>query len=173
MLPKVRIDAGTVGVQHAFGKVTTAALLPGVRFVPPWSEVERYSTREEQFPQAREQAESMGLGARWHEIARTYAEVNMAFGDIVKVTPSSKVVGDMALFLVNHNMTVAEFERLTPDHNLTLPTSVIEMFQGTLGEPDVGWPKKLRAIILRGAKPMRGRPGARVARSGQASRWDG
>jgi len=54
------IDAGTVGVQHAFGKVSTAALLPGVRFVPPWSEVERYSTREEQFPQAREQAESMG-----------------------------------------------------------------------------------------------------------------
>ena len=54
----------------------------------------------------------MGLGARWHEIARTYADVNMAFGDIVKVTPSSKVVGDMAIFLVNHNMTMEQFERL-------------------------------------------------------------
>ena len=63
----------------------------------------------------------MGLGARWHEIARTYADVNMAFGDIVKVTPSSKVVGDMAIFLVNHDMTIEQFERLGPDHNLTLP----------------------------------------------------
>ena len=59
-----------------------------------------------QYTNLKEQAESMGLGARWHEIARTYAEVNMAFGDIVKVTPSSKVVGDMAIFLVNHDMTV-------------------------------------------------------------------
>ena len=51
----------------------------------------------------------MGLGARWHEIARTYADVNLAFGDIVKVTPSSKVVGDMAIFLVNHDMTIEQF----------------------------------------------------------------
>ena len=64
----------------------------------------------------------MGLGARWHEIARTYAEVNLAFGDIVKVTPSSKVVGDMAIFLVNHDMTVQQFEQWAPDHNLTLPS---------------------------------------------------
>ncbi len=60
-----------------------------------------------QYTNLREQAEAMGLGARWHEIARTYAEVNLALGDIVKVTPSSKVVGDLAIFLVNHNMTVA------------------------------------------------------------------
>ena len=65
-----------------------------------------------QYTNLKEQAESMGLGARWHEIARTYADVNMAFGDIVKVTPSSKVVGDMAIFLVNHNMTMEQFERL-------------------------------------------------------------
>jgi pyruvate carboxylase len=115
-----------------------------------------------QFTNLKEQAESMGLGARWHEIARTYADVNMAFGDIVKVTPSSKVVGDMAIFLVNHAMTMEQFERLTPEHNLTLPTSVIEMFQGALGEPEGGWPKKLQKIILRGAKPQRGRPGAHL-----------
>ena len=60
-----------------------------------------------QYTNLKEQAESMGLGGRWHEIARTYADVNMAFGDIVKVTPSSKVVGDMAIFLVNHDMTMA------------------------------------------------------------------
>src|SRR5262245_56460460 len=97
-----------------------------------------------QFTNLKEQAEAMGLGQRWHEIARTYADVNRAFGDIVKVTPSSKVVGDMAIFLVNNNMTVEQFARLTPDHNLTLPTSVIEMFEGSLGEPEEGWPKRLQ-----------------------------
>src|SRR6202166_5130283 len=83
----------------------------------------------------------------------------MAFGDIVKVTPSSKVVGDMAIFLVNHDMTMEQFSRLGPDHNLTLPASVIEMFMGALGEPDGGWPEHLQKIILRGAEPQRGRPG--------------
>jgi pyruvate carboxylase len=115
-----------------------------------------------QYTNLKEQAESMGLGGRWHEIARTYAEVNFAFGDIVKVTPSSKVIGDMAIFLVNHNMTIAQFEQLGPDHNLTLPASVIDMFMGSLGEPDGGWPKKLQKIILKGAKPQRGRPGAHL-----------
>src|SRR5256714_6340786 len=115
-----------------------------------------------QFTNLKEQAEAMGLGARWPEIARTYAEVNLAFGDIVKVTPSSKVVGDMAIFLVSHGMTVSEVERLGPDHNLTIPNSVVEMFSGSLGEPEGGWPKKLQRIILRGAKPQRGRPGARL-----------
>jgi pyruvate carboxylase len=115
-----------------------------------------------QYTNLKEQAEAMGLGARWHEIARTYAEVNMAFGDIVKVTPSSKVVGDMAIFLVNHNMTIRQFERLGPEHNLTLPASVIEMFLGSLGEPDGGWPKQLQKVVLKGAKPQRGRPGARL-----------
>jgi pyruvate carboxylase len=113
-----------------------------------------------QYTNLKEQAESMGLGPRWHEIAQTYAEVNMAFGDIVKVTPSSKVVGDMAIFLVNHGMTIEQFGRLTPDHSLTLPTSVIEMFMGSLGEPEGGWPEKLQKIILRGAEPQTGRPGA-------------
>jgi pyruvate carboxylase len=115
-----------------------------------------------QYTNLKEQAESMGLGARWHEIARTYAAVNMAFGDIVKVTPSSKVVGDMAIFLVNHNMTMHQFEQCTPDHNLTLPSSVIDMFMGSLGEPAGGWPKRLQKIILKGAKPRRGRPGAQL-----------
>ena len=112
-----------------------------------------------QYTNLKAQAEAMGLGARWHEIARTYADVNMAFGDIVKVTPSSKVVGDMAIFLVNQNLTMEEFGRLGADHNLTLPTSVIEMFMGALGEPEGGWPKPLQNIILRGAQSRSGRPG--------------
>jgi pyruvate carboxylase len=113
-----------------------------------------------QYTNLREQAESMGLGARWGEIARTYAEVNLAFGDIVKVTPSSKVVGDMAIFLVGHGMTVREFLQLDADHGLTLPNSVVDMFQGSLGAPPGGWPKKISALILKGKKPIKGRPSA-------------
>jgi pyruvate carboxylase len=115
-----------------------------------------------QYTNLKEQAESMGLGQLWPEIARMYAEVNMAFGDIVKVTPSSKVVGDMAIFLVNHGMNTEQFAALAVDHNLTLPTSVVEMFSGSLGEPEGGWPKRLQKIILRGAKPQRGRPGTHL-----------
>jgi pyruvate carboxylase len=115
-----------------------------------------------QYTNLKEQAEAMGLGARWQQIARAYADVNMAFGDIVKVTPSSKVVGDMAIFLVNHNMRMDQFAALPSDHNLTLPSSVIDMFMGSLGEPDGGWPKRLQKLILRGRKPQRGRPGAHL-----------
>jgi pyruvate carboxylase len=116
-----------------------------------------------QYTNLKAQAESMGLGARWHEIARTYADVNMAFGDIVKVTPSSKVVGDMAIFLVTHKMTVQDLERLGPDHGLTLPNSVIEMFSGSLGEPEGGWPEKMQRAILGGVKAKPGRPGEHLA----------
>ena len=116
-----------------------------------------------QYTNLREQAESMGLGARWQEIAHTYAELNFAFGDIVKVTPSSKVVGDCAIFLVSHDMTVKDLEQLGPNHNLTLPNSVVEMFAGALGEPEGGWPPKLQSVILRGAKPATGRPGEHLA----------
>ncbi len=115
-----------------------------------------------QYTNLKEQAEAMGLGDRWHEIARTYADVNQAFGDIVKVTPSSKVVGDMALFLVTHGITMQEFETYDQHHNFTIPNSVVEMFSGELGEPEGGWPKKLTKIILRGGKPVRGRRGARL-----------
>jgi pyruvate carboxylase len=116
-----------------------------------------------QYTNLREQAESMGLGQRWPEIARMYADVNHAFGDIVKVTPSSKVVGDMALFLIQHGMSVHEFENLPVTHSLSIPNSVVEMFEGSLGEPEGGWPKQIARVILRGAKPRRGRPGARLA----------
>ncbi|MCO5350163.1 MAG: pyruvate carboxylase [Bryobacteraceae bacterium] len=116
-----------------------------------------------QYTNLREQAESMGLGPRWPEIARMYADVNRAFGDIVKVTPSSKVVGDLALFLIQHGISVHEFENLPADHSLNIPNSVVEMFEGSLGEPEGGWPKKIARVILRGGKPRRGRPGARLA----------
>ena len=75
---------------------------------------------------------------------------------------NSKVVGDMALFLVSHGMKVREFARLEPDHNLTLPNSVVDMFKGSLGEPQGGWPKKIQKVVLKGEKPIRGRPGANL-----------
>ncbi len=113
-----------------------------------------------QYTNLKQQAEALGLGDRWPEVARMYADVNMAFGDIVKVTPSSKVVGDLALYLVSHGMSVKDLENLPPDHHLTLPNSVVEMFKGALGQPEGGWPPKLQQVILRGEKPQTGRPGA-------------
>jgi pyruvate carboxylase len=115
-----------------------------------------------QYTNLKAQAEAMGLGGRWPDVARTYAEVNLAFGDIVKVTPSSKVVGDLALYLMSHGMTVQEMENLPPDHELTLPNSVADMFMGSLGQPEGGWPPKIQQVILRGKEPMTGRPGAQL-----------
>ena len=113
-----------------------------------------------QFTNLKEQAESMGLGGRWPEIARMYRDVNMAFGDIVKVTPSSKVVGDLALFLVSHDLSVAKFLSLPADHHLAIPNSVVDMIEGSLGEPEGGWPEDVVRVVLKGRTPRTGRPGA-------------
>jgi len=113
-----------------------------------------------QYTNLREQAVSMGLGPRWREVERMYAEVNQLFGDIVKVTPSSKVVGDMTLFLMAKQMTPESVLKLDEHHDVAFPNSVVEMFSGVLGVPPDGWPKKIQKILLRGAKPLQGRPGA-------------
>jgi pyruvate carboxylase len=112
-----------------------------------------------QFTNLKEQAASMGLGHRWPEIARTYAEVNTLFGDIVKVTPSSKVVGDMTMFLVTRGIRPADVLNLEPG-TTPFPASVIDMLAGGLGQPQGGWPKKLQQVVLGKQKPLRGRPGA-------------
>jgi pyruvate carboxylase len=116
-----------------------------------------------QFTNLKEQAESLGLGPKWPEIARMYRDVNMAFGDIVKVTPSSKVVGDMALFLVSHDMTIQQFLNLEPGHSVSIPHSVVDMFEGSLGEPEGGWPEHVRRIVLNGRPAREGRPGEHLA----------
>ena len=113
-----------------------------------------------QFTNLREQANAMGLGHRWREVEKMYAEVNQLFGDIVKVTPSSKVVGDMTLFLMANEMQPGDLPKLDENHDVSLPNSVVEMFSGVLGVPPGGWPRKLQKIILRGAAPFKGRPGA-------------
>jgi pyruvate carboxylase len=104
-----------------------------------------------QFTNLKEQANSMGLGHRWPEIARCYAEVNQLLGDIVKVTPSSKVVGDMALFLFTRGIKPADVVNLPP--GTSFPASVIDMLSGGLGKPMGGWPRKVLSAVLGDRKP--------------------
>ena len=111
-----------------------------------------------QYTNLREQANSMGLGHRWREIARTYAEVNQLFGDIVKVTPSSKVVGDMCMFLVTRGIKAAEVPSLKPG-SIDFPESVIDMLAGGLGQPDGGWPAAVQKVVLGNRKATTKRPG--------------
>src|SRR5262249_29490522 len=103
------------------------------------------------------QARALGLADRWRAVCQMYAAVNRMFGDIVKVTPTSKVVGDMALFMVSNNLTPADVEGGQRD--LAFPESVVEFFEGRLGEPPGGFPEKLQKRVLRGRQPLRGRPG--------------
>ncbi len=100
-----------------------------------------------QYTNLKEQAGAMGVGHRWPEIARIYAEVNQLFGDIVKVTPSSKVVGDMALFLFTRGIKPADVVNLEPG-SMPFPESVIDMMQGGLGWPEGGWPDKVWRVTL-------------------------
>jgi pyruvate carboxylase len=113
-----------------------------------------------QYTNLYEQAEAVGLGHRWHEITRMYAEVNQMLGDIVKVTPSSKAVGDMALYMIANNLTEADV--LDERRDLSFPESVIDLLSGRMGQPPGGFPKAIQKRILRGEKPLKGRPGANL-----------
>jgi pyruvate carboxylase len=111
-----------------------------------------------QYTNLREQARSLGIDdARWHEVARAYAEVNRMFGDIVKVTPSSKVVGDMALLMVTSGLDAKDV--LDPDVEVPFPESVVSFFRGDLGQPYGGFPVALQRKVLKGATPLTSRPG--------------
>ncbi len=124
------------------------------------SEVYLHEMPGGQFTNLKEQARSMGLESRWHEVAKTYADVNLMFGDIVKVTPSSKVVGDMALFMVSSGITRQDVE--DPNIEIAFPDSVVGFFKGDLGQPPNGFPKPLQAKVLKGKKPLSTRPGAQL-----------
>jgi pyruvate carboxylase len=123
----------------------------------PASEVYLHEMPGGQFTNLKAQARSMGLEERWHEVAQTYADVNQMFGDIVKVTPSSKVVGDMALMMVSQGLTRAQVE--DPSVEVAFPDSVVDMLKGNLGQPPGGWPTALQAKVLKGEKPLTDRPG--------------
>jgi pyruvate carboxylase len=110
-----------------------------------------------QFTNLKAQARSLGLEERWPEIARTYADVNQMFGDIVKVTPSSKVVGDMALMMVSQGLSRADVE--DPNRDVAFPDSVVDMMRGNLGQPPGGFPKGILRKVLKDEDPNTERPG--------------
>ncbi|WP_224546679.1 pyruvate carboxylase [Mesorhizobium sp. CA16] len=124
----------------------------------PASEVYLHEMPGGQFTNLKEQARSLGLETRWHEVAQAYHDVNLMFGDIVKVTPSSKVVGDMALMMVSQDLTVADVEN--PAKDIAFPDSVVSMLRGDLGQSPGGWPAALQKKALKGEKPITVRPGS-------------
>ncbi len=122
------------------------------------SDVYRHAMPGGQYTNLREQARSLGIDHRWPEVAEAYAQVNVLFGDIVKVTPTSKVVGDMALMMVTQGLTPAEVQ--DPEREIAFPESVVQLFRGDLGQPPGGFPEGLTRKVLQGAEPHQGRPGA-------------
>ncbi|WP_207099606.1 pyruvate carboxylase [Paracoccus shandongensis] len=126
----------------------------------PASEVYLHEMPGGQFTNLKAQARSMGLEDRWHEVAQAYADVNRMFGDIVKVTPSSKVVGDMALMMVAQGLTPQQV--MDPAVEVSFPDSVVDMMKGNLGQPPGGWPEALQRKVLKGEAPITDRPGAHL-----------
>lgn len=123
----------------------------------PHSEIYVHEMPGGQYSNLQQQAKAVGLGDRWDEVKTMYSTVNMMFGDIVKVTPSSKVVGDMALFMVQNNLNEENiYER---GETLDFPDSVIEFFQGYLGQPHGGFPEKLQKVVLKEREAITVRPG--------------
>ena len=121
------------------------------------TEVYQHEMPGGQFSNLRQQAKAVGLGERWNDVKDMYRRVNLLFGDIVKVTPSSKVVGDMALFMVQNDLS--EEDVLTRGQTIDFPDSVIELFAGYLGQPEGGFPEQLQQVILKGKQPITVRPG--------------
>jgi len=122
------------------------------------SEVYLHEMPGGQFTNLKEQARAFGLDARWHEVAKAYRAVNDMLGDIVKVTPSSKVVGDLALMMVAQGLSPDDV--VDPTCEISFPGSVVEMLRGDLGQPPGGWPPALQSKVLKGEKPSTARPGS-------------
>jgi pyruvate carboxylase len=126
------------------------------------SEVYVHAMPGGQYTNLKEQARSVGLDdARWPEVSQAYADVNQMFGNIVKVTPSSKVVGDMAILMVSSGLTKEQV--VDPEFEVAFPESVVQMMRGDLGRPEGGWPPGIQKKVLKGQKPLEQRPGALMA----------
>ncbi|MRR39474.1 pyruvate carboxylase, partial [bacterium] len=110
-----------------------------------------------QYSNYKPQVEGLGLGHRWEECKEMYRQVNDMFGDVIKVTPSSKIVGDMAMFMVQNNLQPADV--YARGMELTFPQGVIDFFKGMIGQPVGGFPQELQKIILKDEKPLTCRPG--------------
>ncbi|MEK4384989.1 pyruvate carboxylase [Solibacillus sp. FSL W7-1464] len=123
----------------------------------PHSEIYVHEMPGGQYSNLQQQAKAVGLGDRWDEVKTMYSRVNLMFGDIVKVTPSSKVVGDMALFMVQNDLT--EDNIVERGQTIDFPESVIEFFQGYLGQPHGGFPVEIQKVVLKDRTPITVRPG--------------
>jgi pyruvate carboxylase len=121
------------------------------------SSVYRHEMPGGQYTNLREQARAMGLEQRWDQVEQCYAQVNLLFGDIIKVTPTSKVVGDMALFMVSHGLTDEDVRN--PAKSIAFPDSVVALFRGEIGIPPGGFPPELSRKILQGKLALAGRQG--------------
>jgi len=113
-----------------------------------------------QYSNLKPQAESLGLSERFHEITEMYSRVNDLFGDIIKVTPSSKVVGDMAQYLVSNRLQIEDV--LERGEELSFPQSVVSFFRGDLGQPYGGFPERIQKIVLKDEKAFTERPNAHL-----------
>ncbi len=111
-----------------------------------------------QYSNLRQQAEALGLGHRWADVVRAYRTANQALGDIVKVTPSSKAVGDLALFMVQNGIATAE-DLVARGEALAFPESVVQMLSGYMGQPPGGWPQDLQRVVLKEREAITVRPG--------------
>ncbi|TCJ06121.1 pyruvate carboxylase [Cytobacillus praedii] len=125
--------------------------------IAPHSEVYQHEMPGGQYSNLQQQAKGVGLGEKWDDVKEMYSRVNQMFGDIVKVTPSSKVVGDMALYMVQNQLT--EEDVINKGLTLDFPDSVVELFEGYLGQPYGGFPKELQNVILKNKQPITVRPG--------------
>lgn len=123
----------------------------------PHSEIYVHEMPGGQYSNLQQQAKGVGLGDRWDEVKKMYSDVNLLFGDVIKVTPSSKVVGDMALFMVQNDLT--DENVIEKGQTIDFPDSVIEFFQGYLGQPVGGFPEELQKVILKEREAITVRPG--------------
>ncbi|MDI3317565.1 MAG: pyruvate carboxylase [Bacillota bacterium] len=124
----------------------------------PDASVYRFQVPGGQLTNLRQQAQALGLGDRWQEVLEAYAAVDRLLGEPVKVTPSSKMVGDFALWLVQRGIRPEELEERAEE--LDFPASVVDYFRGLLGRPPYGYPERLRRAVLKGQPPLEERPGA-------------
>jgi pyruvate carboxylase len=127
----------------------------------PTTDIYKYEIPGGQYTNFKAQVESIGLGKRFQEVKDMYKEVNEMLGDIVKVTPSSKMVGDFAIFMVQNNLNASNLAE--KGKNLAFPDSVVSYFEGRMGQPQGGFPEDIRNIVLKGKKYLTGRPGEHLA----------
>ncbi len=125
------------------------------------ADVYRHEMPGGQYTNLREQARALGIEHRWTEVSRAYAEVNRLFGDIVKVTPTSKVVGDMALMMVTNDLSAADI--WDASREVAFPESVVSLFKGELGFSPEGFPPEISRRVLKSDPPSPYRPGDRLA----------